>query len=71
MIVYYGENNEWLYEPSNDDIDVVVRRELKKLSKEDLVDLCMEMDEYNYFRNDYKQEIADYCAEQYGEDIFR
>lgn len=71
MIVYYGENNEWWYEPSLDDIDTVVRRELKKLSKEDLVDLCMEMDEYNYLRNDYKQEIADYCAEQYGEDIFR
>lgn len=71
MIVYYGENNEWCYEPSLDDINTVVRRELKKLSKEDLVDLCIDMDEYNYFRDDYKQEIADYCAEQYGEDIFK
>jgi hypothetical protein len=70
VIVYYGENNEWWYEPSLDDIDTVVRRELKELSKEDLIDLCIEMDEYNYFRNEYKQEIADYCMEHYKEDIY-
>ena len=60
MIVYYGENNEWWYMPSFKDIDTVVRRELKKLSKEELVDLCIDMDEYYFFRDNYEQEIADY-----------
>lgn len=70
MIVWYGENDEYWYAPSNEDIECVLRRELKRLSNEELIDIILQEYSFDELAEEYREEISDYCFNNYKEDIY-